>query len=243
MRRAISRSSSPDVHAARRMVAGRRVDLAGEHGLDGPADLARLGRLRNEALRAIAQRRGDRLRVVVGRDDRDGQPGPGSAHMGQRVESLRARHVQVEQQQVRVRLRLDGRKQRRDRIRLDETGSGLEPADRGLERFAKQRVVVRDDDLSGHALEPTPARRPPAPRSTKGEFPPARRRRSIGAPSIPGVQSCRHKPVAARFSAASSRPRLPSRRSAPRAGVLAQYCADRQGSGTRGPRRGTREAW
>ena len=200
--------------AARWMVPGRRIDLSGEHGLDRPADLGRLGRLRNEALRAVAQRRRNGLRIIVRRDDRDRKPWAASAHMGQRVEALCARHVQVEEQQVGVGLRLDGRKQRRDGIRLDEPGSRLEPADRGLERFAKQRVVVRDDDLSGHGLEPTPARRLPAPRSTKGEFPTARRRRSIGAPSIPGVQSCRPTPVAARFSDASSRPRSPSRRSA-----------------------------
>jgi hypothetical protein len=89
----------------------RRVDLAGQHRFDCLADLACLGGLRDEALGPVAKRSRNGLRVVVSRDDRDWQPGPAAAHVRERIEPLRARHVEVEQQQVGVRSNLDGSEQ------------------------------------------------------------------------------------------------------------------------------------
>ncbi len=134
--------------SAWRLVARRRVDFSGQHRLDGLADLAGLRRLRDEPLRAEAQRRGDGLRVVVGGNDDDGQLGPAAAHVRERIEAVRTRHVEVEQQQVRAGIRFGGGEHRCHGIRLDESDAAIETADRGLHRFAKQRMVVGDDDLT-----------------------------------------------------------------------------------------------
>ena len=68
--------------------------------------------------------------------------------MRERIEAVRTRHVEVEQQQVRAGIRLRGGQHRRHGVRLDETDAAVETADRGLHRFAEQRMVVGDDDLS-----------------------------------------------------------------------------------------------
>jgi septum formation topological specificity factor MinE len=152
---------------------GWRIDFARQHGLDGLSDLASLGGLRDEALRAVAQRAGDGLRVVIRRDDDHGQAGPAAAHVRERIEAVCARHVQVEQQQICVGVRLERRKQRRDRVGLDEAGAGVEPADRGLEGLAKQGMIVCHDDLSRHGAQPIPRALRVAGRagSTNGEYP------------------------------------------------------------------------
>jgi hypothetical protein len=45
-------------------------------------------------------------------------------------------------------MRFRGSKHRCHGIRLDETDTSVETANRGLHRFAEQRMVVGDDDLT-----------------------------------------------------------------------------------------------
>ena len=105
---------------ARGLETDRRVDLAGQHRFDGPADLAGLRGLGDEPLRPEAQRGGNGLRVVVRGHDDHGQLRMAATHVRERIEAVRARHVQVQQQQVGARVGFHADQQARDGVGLDE---------------------------------------------------------------------------------------------------------------------------
>ena len=63
---------------------------------------------------------------------------------------MRSGHAEVEQQQIDVRMRMQRREQRVDGIRFEGARADQGLGDGELERLAKQRVVVGDEDGGWH---------------------------------------------------------------------------------------------
>lgn len=68
-----------------------------------------------------------------------------TANVRERRETADARHVEVEEEQIRFRILLDHVLQRIETVCLDDARIRNAIADRVNQRFAKQRVVVSDD--------------------------------------------------------------------------------------------------
>ena len=81
-------------------------------------------------------------------------------------EPVRPRHAQIEQDQVEA----VGPARRLDRLaklpRLEHAGVGCGATDRQLERLAKERMVVRDEDGPRHAATALASARPAISEST-----------------------------------------------------------------------------
>ncbi len=71
------------------------------------------------------------------------------AQMHQRAESVRAGHVQIEQQQIGIAFAFDQRVQRIDAFGFVDRRRGQRARDRIAQGFAEQGVVVGDED-GGH---------------------------------------------------------------------------------------------
>ena len=64
---------------------------------------------------------------------------------------MRSRHAEVEQQQVDFRMRVQRCEQRVDGVGFEGARTGESLGDGELERFAKQRVIVGDEDGGWHS--------------------------------------------------------------------------------------------
>jgi hypothetical protein len=87
--------------------------------------------------------------IVQGRHDDDRQLGIGAPQVGEGAEAVRARQIQVQQQQVGVRLVLQRVEPGRDAIGLEKLAGGARGAHRTPQSRAEQRMVVDDDDPVG----------------------------------------------------------------------------------------------
>jgi hypothetical protein len=125
-------------------------DVTVQYGLQGLDHLLDGGGFRHEAGGAVRDRTADHGGIFVGRDDHDRQRGMMGAHLHQRTEAIRARHVQVEQQQVGLRVAFGFVEQRGDRIRFNHRRVRHGSSERVPESLAEQRMVVCDDDFPGH---------------------------------------------------------------------------------------------
>ena len=89
-------------------------------------------------------------RITLGSSRADttitGSCGCARAQVHQRAEAVRAGHVEVEQQQVGVGMRLDHRVQRLDAVGFDAGARRGSSAPPRPQRLAEQRMVVGDED-------------------------------------------------------------------------------------------------
>ena len=73
------------------------------------------------------------------------------AQVHQCGEALRAGHVEVQQQQVRIGLVIDHRVQRLRVLRFADAGAGQQAQGDAAQGFAEQRMVVGDEE-GGHGV-------------------------------------------------------------------------------------------
>ena len=78
----------------------------GEHGADGVAQFVQAGALRQVTGGAVVERAAHHPRIIVGGDHDHRDPGMLCANRGQAGQAMIAGHMQVQQNQVDLRLRL-----------------------------------------------------------------------------------------------------------------------------------------
>ncbi|MCY1375598.1 hypothetical protein D9M69_630240 [compost metagenome] len=127
----------------------RHPALAIEHRADGLPDGVRIGRLRNEAQRTVVERAAHDRRLFPRRHDDHRQLRVQCAQVHQRVEAVRAGHVEVHQQQIGIRVRIDQHVQRVHTVGFMQFHAGHHPLHGAAQRLTEQRVVVGDQQ-GGH---------------------------------------------------------------------------------------------
>ncbi|MNN26761.1 hypothetical protein D3C81_1402780 [compost metagenome] len=123
---------------------GRGPALAVEDGAQRMADGVRISGLRNETKRAMVECAAHHRRLFAGGHHHDRQLRMQRAQMHQRVETLRAGHVQIHQHQVGIGMLLGQRVQRFHAVSLQQLHAGNDTLHRALEGFAEQWMVIGD---------------------------------------------------------------------------------------------------
>ena len=117
-----------------------------DHRIEGADQLFHGDGLGNEAERAQAQHLLDDGGILGGRDHDDGEIRVMSAQIGQPLEAVGPRHLEIQQQQVDVGMFIEQVAQAVDGVSLQQSGVVDGHVHRLIEGAPKQGVVICDDD-------------------------------------------------------------------------------------------------
>ncbi|KAG1319034.1 hypothetical protein G6F63_014934 [Rhizopus arrhizus] len=113
------------------------------------ADGVRVGRLWNEAERAVVERAAHHRGFLARGHHHHRQVRVQRAHVHQRVETLRTGHVEIHQDQVGVVVLVGQRVQRFHAVGFEQLHARDDPLHRPTQGFAEQRVVIGNQEY-GH---------------------------------------------------------------------------------------------